>query len=47
MTRSMRIAMDDLELDSLVVVYPGKRTYELAESVVVLPLEEVTDLRIF
>ena len=38
MTRSMRIALDDLELDRLVVVYPGERSYPLGERVVVVPL---------
>lgn len=37
-TRSMRIAMQDLELDELVVVYPGRREYPLAEGVRVVPL---------
>ena len=38
MTRSMRIAMADLDLDELWVVYPGTREYELAEAVSVKPL---------
>lgn len=41
MTRSMGIAMNDLKLDELIVVYPGIRTYELAERVRVLPLAEI------
>jgi predicted AAA+ superfamily ATPase len=40
MTRSMRIAMQDLGLDSLTVVYPGSRSYSLDERVEVIPLRE-------
>lgn len=40
MTRSMRIALEDLKLDRLVVVYPGRRRYRLAENVEVSPLNE-------
>ena len=38
-TPSMRIAMQDLELDALYVVYPGTRRYALAPGVQVLPLQ--------
>jgi uncharacterized protein len=38
LTRSMRIAMEDLKLDALWVVYPGTREYELGERVIVRPL---------
>jgi predicted AAA+ superfamily ATPase len=38
LTRSMRIAMEDLRLDVLYVVYPGDERYPLAEGVEVLPL---------
>jgi predicted AAA+ superfamily ATPase len=41
LTPSMRIALDDLKLDRLVVVYPGERRYRLAEGVEVIPLGEV------
>jgi hypothetical protein len=34
----MRIALEDLKLDQLVVLYPGKVSYALAERVRVLPL---------
>lgn len=43
LTPSMRIALDDLGLDRLVVIYPGARAYPLAERVSVLPLIQVTD----
>jgi hypothetical protein len=38
LTPSMRIALQDLALDHLVVVYPGARAYPLADRVDVLPL---------
>lgn len=37
-TQSMRIALTDLELDHLVVAYPGSRTYALADKVTAFPL---------
>jgi predicted AAA+ superfamily ATPase len=41
LTPSMRIALDDLKLDRLVVVYPGERRYQLADRVEVIPLVEL------
>jgi predicted AAA+ superfamily ATPase len=38
LTPSMRIAMSDLKLDHLYVVYPGTRAYTLAKKVEVVPL---------
>ena len=38
LTPSMRIALDDLALDALYVVYPGARVYRLAPRVQVVPL---------
>jgi hypothetical protein len=38
LTPSMRIALDDLRLDHLTVLYPGTRTYSLEPRVTVLPL---------
>ena len=38
LTRSMHIAMRDLELDELWVIYPGTRSYELADRATVRPL---------
>jgi predicted AAA+ superfamily ATPase len=37
-TRSMRIALEDLRLDHLTVLYPGDMSYELDERISVLPL---------
>ncbi len=38
MTRSMIIALADLKLDRLWVVYPGARAYDLTREVRVVPL---------
>jgi len=38
LTRSMHIALEDLSLDHLAVIYPGERPYPLAERVTVVPL---------
>lgn len=38
LTPSMRIALADLELDQLIVVYPGPLLYPLTERITVLPL---------
>ncbi len=40
MTPSMRIALSDLKLSALYVVYPGDKQYALAENVTVTPLAE-------
>lgn len=41
LTSSMRIALEDLRLDRLIVIYPGEQRYSLAEKVNVLPLSAV------
>jgi len=46
MTKSMHIALRDLKLNRLWVIYPGSRSYPLHERVQALPLTGVTDLRI-
>ena len=43
LTPSMRIALNDLKLDRLVVVYPGERRYALADRGEVIPLVELVD----
>jgi uncharacterized protein len=40
LTPSMRIALADLELDALYVVYPGDRRYPLADRVEAVPLSQ-------
>jgi hypothetical protein len=39
----MRIAIEDLQLEQLAVIYPGNRRYALAERVTAVPLEEVAE----
>jgi predicted AAA+ superfamily ATPase len=41
LTPSMRIALEDLKLDQLLVVYPGERRYPLGKRVEVMPLAEL------
>lgn len=43
LTPSMRSALIDLELDHLWVLYPGDRSYPLAEKVTVLPLAQLAN----
>jgi predicted AAA+ superfamily ATPase len=43
LTPSMRIAMSDLKLDGLYVVYPGYRRYTLAERIEAVPLHSFVD----
>jgi predicted AAA+ superfamily ATPase len=42
LTASMKIALEDLELDRLFVIYPGKTSYPLGEKIHVLPLSSIT-----
>jgi predicted AAA+ superfamily ATPase len=41
LTPSMRIALENLKLDELMVVYPGEKRYRLAKGVEVVPLPEM------
>ncbi|MFN0052885.1 MAG: ATP-binding protein [Planctomycetales bacterium] len=41
LTPSMRIALEDLKLDRLIVVYPGERRYPLSDRVEAIPLAEL------
>jgi uncharacterized protein len=43
LTPSMKIAMEDLGLDRLIVFYPGERAYPLAERIQVMPLIRLAD----
>lgn len=40
-TKSMHIALDDLKLEHLWVVYPGTRRYPITEKITALPLREI------
>ena len=41
LTPSMRVALDDLKLARLAVLYPGPRRYALADRVMVVPAVEL------
>jgi predicted AAA+ superfamily ATPase len=41
LTPSMRVALADLKLDELRVVYPGEKRYALAEKVEAVPLAQL------
>ena len=41
LTPSMRIAKEDLKLEKIIVVYPGKRRYEIAKNIHAIPLQEI------
>jgi hypothetical protein len=45
LTKSMRIAMQDLELEELIVVYPGNQSYPLAKDIKVLSLVEALQMK--
>ncbi|HMP04190.1 MAG TPA: ATP-binding protein [Gemmatales bacterium] len=45
LTPSMRIALDDLGLDRLLVVYPGPRRYALGPKTWAVPLAELAQMR--
>jgi uncharacterized protein len=45
LTTSMRIALADLKLDWLYVLYPGDKTYSLAPKVEVVPLAKFVDAK--
>jgi hypothetical protein len=44
LTPSMRIALADLRLDQLIVIYPGNKPYSLAANVEVVPAATVAGL---
>lgn len=41
LTPSMQIALEDLQLNHLVVIYPGERSYPLAEKVTAVPISKL------
>jgi len=45
LTPSMRIACDDLNLDELLVAYPGSRRYRLTDRIEVVPLADLVQTR--
>jgi len=45
LTPSMRIALSDLKLDRLYVLYPGEKAYSLAKQVEVIPLAKFVNAK--
>jgi len=43
-TASMRIALDDLQLDHLWVIYPGGQSYPVHEKITVVPLQYMVEI---
>ena len=43
LTPSMRVAVNDLELSKLLVIYPGLHPYPLAENIYVIPLSSLAE----
>jgi hypothetical protein len=43
LTTSMRVALEDLALDRLVIIYPGERRFNLVENVEVVPARDLAD----
>lgn len=41
-TKSMRIAQRDLELDKVIIVYPGEQSYVLDKDIVVVPVDRLS-----
>ena len=44
MTKSMRVVLEDLRLEHLWVIFPGRRAFHLSEKVTALPLAQVHTL---
>lgn len=42
-TKSMQIAIEDLKLKALWVVYPGKKSYKLGKNIIVIPFTNLQD----
>lgn len=45
LTSSMRIAMADLKLDELIIVYPGEKHYSLSKKIQVVPLAKLVNAK--
>lgn len=43
MTPSLRIALEDLKLERIAVIYPGQKSYSLHKKIDVMPLGTITD----
>ena len=47
LTKSMKIAENDLNIEHLWVIYPGNKKYRLTEKITVFPLKDVKDTWIY
>jgi len=45
-TKSMRIALDNLNLDKMWIIYPGKHVYPVDDKILVCPLDYISDLKL-
>jgi hypothetical protein len=45
-TKSMHVALDDLKLEHLWVVYPGTLRYSMTDKITALPLREISTLEL-
>ena len=45
-TKSMHVAMDDLKLEHLWVLYPGTQRYPMTDKITALPLREIATLEL-
>jgi uncharacterized protein len=45
LTPSMRIAIEDLRLDKLWVIYPGRQRYDLNKRVTAIPFDEAIAMK--
>ena len=45
-TKSMRIALDNLNLDKMWIIYPGKHVYPVDDKILVCPLNHISDLKL-
>lgn len=43
-SKSMQVALADLKLDELIVVYPGKGRFPLSEAIMACPLTDVLEV---
>jgi len=45
-TKSMRVALTDLGLERLLVVYPGRRRFDLDDKITALPIAQLSELEV-
>jgi hypothetical protein len=47
LTKSMKIVTEDLSLEHLWVIYPGKETYRLTANITVMPLQSIPEVWLY